>query len=57
LERWVEQARIAPRQLSAGDQAALTSEERQELAWLCKENRKLRREKDFLKLAAARFAR
>ena len=40
-----------------GDQAALTSDERQELARLRKENRELRREKDVFKLAAAHFAK
>ncbi|MBD1194945.1 hypothetical protein [Vulcanococcus sp. Clear-D1] len=44
-------------QPSPGDQAALTSDERQELARLRKENRELRREKDFFKLAAAHFAK
>lgn len=33
------------------------SEGRQELARLCKENRELRREKDFAKLAAAYFVK
>jgi transposase-like protein len=39
LARWVRQARIDQVQLSAGDQNAITSDERQELAWLRKENR------------------
>ncbi|MBE9171716.1 hypothetical protein IQ216_01020 [Cyanobium sp. LEGE 06143] len=34
----------------------LTSEERTELSRLRKENRELRREKDFFRLAAAHFA-
>ena len=57
LARWVRQARIDQGQPSAGHQAALTSDERQELARLRKENRELRREKDFFKLAAAHFAK
>jgi putative transposase len=43
----VRQARIDQGQPSPSDQAALTSDERQELARLRKENRELRREKDF----------
>jgi len=57
LARWVRQARIDQGQPSAGDHGALTTEERQELARLRKENRELRREKDFFKLAAAHFAK
>lgn len=57
LARWVRQARIDQGQPSAGDEAALTSDEREELARLRKENRELRREKDFFKLAAAHFAK
>ena len=57
LARWVRQARIDQGRPRAGDQGALTSEERQELAQLRKENRELRREKDFFKLAAAQFAK
>jgi len=57
LARWVRQARIDQSQPSAGDQGALTSEERQELAGLRKENRELRREKDLFKLAAAHCAK
>jgi transposase len=57
LARCVRQARIDQGQPSAGDQGAPTSQERQELARLRKENRELRREKDFFKLAAAHFAK
>jgi transposase-like protein len=39
------------------DQGQLTSEERTELARLRQENRELRREKDFFRLAAAHFAK
>jgi len=39
------------------EQGQLTSEERAELARLRKENRELRREKDFFRLAAAHFAK
>jgi len=41
LARWVRQARIDQGQHSAGDQGALTTEEREELARLRKENREL----------------
>jgi hypothetical protein len=47
LARWVLQARMDQGQPSAGDQAAFTSDERQELDRLRMENRELRREKDF----------
>lgn len=57
LARWVRQARIDQGKPRSGDQAALTSDEREELARLRKENRELRREKDFFKLAAAHFAK
>jgi transposase-like protein len=56
LSRWVRQARIDRGQAVPRDQGLLTSEERAELNQLRKENRELRREKDFLKLAAAHFA-
>lgn len=55
LGRWVKQAHIdrdGPK-----DSGPLTSEERNEFARLRKENRELRREKDFFRLAAAHFAK
>lgn len=57
LAPWVRQARIDQGQPSAGDQAALTSDEREQLARYRNENRELRRKKDFFKLAAAHFAK
>jgi transposase len=51
------QARIDRGQSGPRDQGLLTSEERAELARLRKENRELRREKDFFRLAAAHFAK
>jgi transposase len=51
---WVKQARIDNGQGAAG---ALTSEEKGELSQLRKENRELRRERDFLTQATAFFAR
>jgi len=57
LARWVRQARIDLGQAALRDQGLLTSEERAELNRLRKENRELRREKDFFKLAAAHFAK
>jgi transposase-like protein len=39
------------------EQSQITSEERTELARPRKENRELRREKDFFRLAAAHFAK
>ncbi len=57
LARWVRQARIDRGQGGARDQGVLTTEERTELNRLRKENRELRREKDFFKLAAAHFAK
>ncbi|WP_411868834.1 transposase [Vulcanococcus limneticus] len=56
LARWVWQARIDRGQAGARDQGLLTSEARAELNRLRKDNRELRREKDFLKLAAAHAA-
>ncbi|WP_432785155.1 transposase [Cyanobium sp. BSA11S] len=56
LARWVRQARIDRGQGGARDQGLLTTEERTELNRLRKENRELRREKDFFRLAAAHFA-
>ena len=54
LVQWVQQAEI-----DAGDgpTGALTTEERKELARLKRENRTLRMERDFLKKAAAFFAK
>ncbi len=53
LRRWVEQARQAEDQ-SAG---TLRGEERRELVRLRRENQTLRQERDFLKKAAAFFAK
>ena len=53
LARWVRQARLDRGQATPRDQALLTSEERAELNRLRKENRELRREKNFFRLAAA----
>ena len=52
LRRWVIQADV-----DAGERAALTTEEREELRALRQENRILREERDILKKAAAFFAR
>lgn len=52
LRSWVNQAKI-----DAGDKPGLTSEEREELRRLRKENRTLRMERDLLKKATAYFAR
>ena len=57
LAKWVLQARSDRGDLGATDQGQLTSDERAELNRLRKENRELKREKDFFKLAAAHFAR
>jgi transposase len=57
LARWVRQARIDRGDAGPRDQDLLTSEERAELNRLRKENRELRREKDFFRLAAAHFAK
>ena len=57
LARWVRQARIDRGQAGPRDEGLLSSEERAELNRLRKENRELRREKDFFRLAAAHFAK
>ena len=57
LARWVCQARVDRGQPGPRDQGLHTSEERAELNQLRKENRELRREKDFFRLAAAHFAK
>jgi transposase len=57
LAKWVRQARIDRGDFGPPEQGQLTSEERAELARLRKENRELRREKDFFRLAAAHFAK
>jgi transposase-like protein len=50
LRKWVNQARIDEK---GSPQGALTTSERQELAQLRKDNRRLQMERDFLKKAAA----
>jgi len=57
LAKWVRQARIDRGDFGPPEQGQLTCEERAELARLRKENRELRREKDFFRLAAAHFAK
>ena len=57
LARWVRQTRIDRGHSRPKDHGLLTSEERAELNRLRKENRELRREKDFFRLAAAHFAK
>jgi transposase-like protein len=57
LAKWVRQARIDRGDFGPPEHGQLTSEERAELARLRKENRELRREKDFFRLAAAHFAK
>jgi transposase len=54
LREWVRQAATDE---GEGVEGALTSEEKQELARLRRENRTLRMERDFLKKAAAFFAK
>lgn len=54
LRRWVKQAEIDAGQGPPGE---LTTEERAELARLRRENRTLQMERDFLKKAAAFFAK
>ena len=54
LRNWVKQADIDE---GKGPQGALTTEEREELRTLRRENRRLQSERDFLKKAAAFFAK
>ena len=54
LGRWVQQAGIDERQAPVGP---LTSDERAELSRLRRENRVLQQEREFLKKAAAFFAK
>lgn len=54
LRKWVQQAKIDAGQ---GPEGALTTEERAELTRLRRENRTLQMERDFLKKAAAFFAK
>lgn len=54
LRNWVRQAEIDAGQ---GPKDALTTEEKQEIQRLKRENKRLRMERDFLKKAAAFFAR
>ncbi len=52
LRNWVKQT-----QIDQGEREGLTTEEREELKRLRRENRVLKQERDFLKKAAAFFAR
>jgi transposase len=52
VQRWVTQAEV-----DDGQRDGLTTTEREELAYLRKENRTLREERDILKRATAFFAR
>jgi transposase len=54
LRHWVKQAEIDE---GEGPEGALTTEEKEELRRLRRENRTLRMERDFLKKAAAFFAK
>jgi transposase-like protein len=57
LSSWVRQARVDRGEARPIDRGLLTTQEREELNRLRKENRELRREKDFFRLAAAHFAK
>lgn len=52
VQRWVTQAEV-----DAGNREGLTTTEREELAYLRRENRILREERDILKRATAFFAK
>jgi transposase len=52
VQRWVTQAEV-----DAGNRGGLTTNEREELAYLRRENRILREERDILKRATAFFAK
>lgn len=54
LRRWVSQTEV---DAGKGPPGALTSEEREELALLRRENRRLKEERDILKAAATFFAK
>lgn len=54
LRNWVKQAEVDE---GRGPEGALTTEEKKELQQLRRENRTLRMERDFLKKAAAFFAK
>ena len=54
LRRWVQQAEV---DAGRGPAGALTSSEREELALLRRENKRLRMERDILKKATAFFAK
>ena len=52
MRRWVSQVEV-----DSGQREGLTTSERQELAYLRRENRVLREERDILKRATAFFAK